>query len=69
MIAENKLTEYQIEFLKTLKYIRTEEQFRDLKKLLNLYFRKQLDIAIEEAKTSRDLTDEVYEEWLKNNSK
>ncbi|MEO8146424.1 MAG: hypothetical protein ABI723_02245 [Bacteroidia bacterium] len=69
MITENKLTNLQLELLKSFKYVKDEKQLNDIKSLLNLYFHKQLEAAIEEEEKSRNYTTEIYEEWLRNSTK
>lgn len=69
MVTENKPTSIQLELLRILQFIKTEEQLSEVKQLLNLYFRKQLDIAIEKAEEEKGLTEEVYAEWFKNANK
>ena len=65
--GDNKLTNLQLEFLKSLKYMATEKQLSDIKSLLRHYFARQLDNAIEKAETEKDYTADIYESWLKNN--
>jgi hypothetical protein len=64
---DNKLSALQLEFLKSLKYMATEEQLADIKSLLRYYFARQLDNAIERAETGKGYSAAIYESWLKNN--
>jgi hypothetical protein len=65
---KNKLTNLQLEFLKSLKYMATEKQLTEIKSLLRFYFSQQLDVAIEDAENKRGYTEQIYMEWLKNNA-
>lgn len=64
---KSKLTNLQLEFLKSLKYMATEKQLSEIKSLLRFYFSQQLDAAIEDAENKRGYTEQIYMEWLKNN--
>jgi len=64
---KSKLTNLQLEFLKSLKYMVNEKQLTEIKSLLRFYFSQQLDIAIEDAENKRDYTEQIYIAWLKNN--
>lgn len=69
--ARNKLTELQLELLKSFKHVTSKEELDEIKSLLNLYFRHKLDAAIDKAELDRNLSAEVYNEWLnkpKNNA-
>lgn len=61
---QNKLTEIQLELLKSFGYIQDKKQLQEIKSLLNFYFRKKLDQAIEEVEEKKNFTSEVYKEWL-----
>lgn len=63
---KNKLSNLQLEFLKSLKYMATEEQLSDIRSLLRLYFSNQLDTAIQKAEDERGYSAAVYESWLQN---
>jgi len=65
---QNKLTNLQLEFLKSLKYMATEKQLSDIKSLIRYYFAQQLDTAIEDQENERAYTATIYESWLKNNN-
>ncbi|MEJ0103433.1 MAG: hypothetical protein WDO19_13150 [Bacteroidota bacterium] len=62
---QNKLTNLQLEFLKSLKYMATEKQLSDIKSLIRYYFAQQLDTAIEKEENERIYTAAIYESWLK----
>ena len=59
----NKLSNLQLEFLKSLKYMATEEQLSDIRSLLRYYFSNQLDASIEKAAKERGYSASVYESW------
>jgi hypothetical protein len=64
IVTNNKLTELQVELLKSFRHITSEKKLTEVKSLLNLYFRKRLDVAIDKEEQTRNLTVEVYSEWL-----
>ena len=61
---KNKLSNLQLEFLKSLKYMATEEQLSDIRSLLRYYFANQLNASIEKAEKEREYSAVVYESWL-----
>ena len=63
--ADNRITEQQLELLKSFKYLRNEEEIREVKELLSLYYEHKLDAAIEKAEAEHNYTAEVYEAWLR----
>ena len=65
---QNKLTNLQLEFLKSLKYMATEKQLADIKSLIRYYFAQQLDAAIEKVEDEKNYTSDIYEKWLKNSN-
>ena len=65
---KSKLTNLQLEFLKSLKYMATEKQLTEIKSLLRFYFSNQLNAAIEDAENKKGYTEEIYMQWLKNNA-
>ena len=67
--AHNKLTEMQLELLKSFRYITNEKEIQEVKSLLNLYFSKKLEAAIGSEEGKRNYTAAIYEEWLKIGSK
>lgn len=53
MIAANsRLTHFQLELLKGIRHLRSEEQIAEVKTLLNLYFREKLNDAIQKEEQS-----------------
>lgn len=65
--TENKkLSNLQLELLKSLKFIATEEQIKEIKSLLHFYFAQQLDAAIEKIENEKMYTPEIYERWLES---
>jgi hypothetical protein len=65
---KRKLSNLQLELLKSLKYTATEKQLQDVKSLLRLYFTQQLDVAIEKTETEKNYSATIYEEWLKKDA-
>jgi hypothetical protein len=67
-LTENKspLTNLQLELLKSLKYMASEEQVAEVKSLLRYYFTQQLDAAIDKTEADKKYTAAIYESWLKS---
>ena len=65
----NKLTEMQLELLKSFKHITDEKQLSEVKSLLNFYFRQQLNDSISKEESKQNYSASVYEQWLKNSNK
>jgi hypothetical protein len=63
-ITEAKLTQMQLELLKSFQFVTDEKQLKEIKSLLNFYFRKNLDSAIDKAEHEKGFTAAIYEEWL-----
>jgi hypothetical protein len=61
---DQRLTEQQLELLKSFKYLRNQESINDVRELLSLYYEHRLDAAIEKAEADRNYSKEVYESWL-----
>ena len=59
---DKNLNNLQLEFLKSLKYMATEEQ------LLRHYFARQLDDAIDKAENEKSYTATIYDSWLKTDT-
>lgn len=66
---KNKLSNLQLELLKSLKYIASEKQITEVKSLLRFYFTQRLDAAIEKEEIQRKYTEDIYENWLKSSNK
>ncbi len=64
-LANSRITEQQLDLLKSFKYLTDEQQIREVKELLHLYYRHKLDAAIDNAEPDRNYSAEVYESWLK----
>lgn len=69
-VIENnpKLSNLQLELLKSLKYMASAKQIKEIKSLLRFYFAQQLDAASEIAENEKGYTAEIYENWLKDNA-
>lgn len=65
---KNKLSNLQLELLKSLRYMASEKQIKEVKSLLRFYFAQQLDMSIEEAESEKRFTTDIYESWLKNSN-
>ncbi|MDB5281806.1 MAG: hypothetical protein JWO06_881 [Bacteroidota bacterium] len=62
--TSDKLTQIQLELLKSFRYIADEKQLNEVKSLLNFYFRNKLDEAITREEANRDYTASIYQQWL-----
>lgn len=70
IVTENKkLSNLQLELLKSLKFIASEKQIKEIRSLLHFYFAQQLDTAIEKIESEKNYTAEIYEKWLNNSSR
>jgi hypothetical protein len=67
--ANEKLTQIQLELLHSFRYITDEQQLKEVKSLLNFYFRKRLDAAVDKAEKERNYTESIYKDWLAKDSK
>lgn len=67
-LVENKtaLTNLQLELLKSLKYMASEEQVAEVKSLLRYYFAQKLDAAIDKIEKEKNYSVAIYESWLKS---
>ncbi len=54
----------QLEILKSFQHITDEKQIKEIKSLLNFYFRKNLDASIEKKENDSHLSAAIYQEWL-----
>ncbi len=68
MIVSNKLTQMQLELLKSFRRSTDGKQLQEVKSLLNFYFRKKLDAAIDKEEKNRNYTASIYKEWLSKSS-
>ena len=60
----SSLTNLQMELLKSLKYMASEEQVAEVRSLLRYYFTKQLNAAIDKAESDKNYSAAIYESWL-----
>lgn len=67
--ANEKLTQIQLELLHSFRHITDEQQLKEVKSLLNFYFRKRLDAAINKVEKERNYTESIYKEWLTKGAK
>ncbi len=65
----HKLTEAQLEVLKTLRHVSDEKELLEVKRLLNFFFRKKLDSAIDKVESEKEFSARVYEQWLASEGK
>ena len=62
--GDNRITQQQLELLRSFKYLRNEKEISEVKELLSFYYEHKLNAAIEKAEAERNYTAEVYEAWL-----
>jgi hypothetical protein len=62
--ADNRITEQQLELLKSFRYLTGEKEISEVKELLSMYYEHKLDAAIDKVEAERNYTSEVYEAWL-----
>ena len=67
--SPDKITQLQLELLKSFRYVTDEKQLNEVKSLLNFYFRQKLDKAIEQAETNHNYTADIYGQWLNSANK
>ena len=67
-VPENNaaINNLQLELLKCLKYIASEEQVKEVKSLLRYYFAQKLNAAIDKAENEKKYSAAIYESWLKS---
>ena len=65
-VESTKLTHGQLELLKSLQHITDEKQIKEIKSLLNFYFRERLDSDISKMENDLQLTSSIYQEWLRS---
>jgi hypothetical protein len=64
--TSSKITDLQLELLKSFKHLANETEIKEIKSLLNMYFRGKLETSIDVEEKKRNYTAEVYKEWLKS---
>lgn len=69
IIENKKLSILQLELLKSLRYMASEKQIKDVRSLLRFYFAQQLDTTIEKVENEKKYTAEIYDSWLKKSFK
>ena len=62
--SKETLTGLQLELLKSLNYMATEKQLKEIRSLLRFYFASQLDASIEKVESEKSYTIAIYEKWL-----
>lgn len=69
VLSENNapLNNLQLELLKCLKHLASEEQIKEVKSLLRYYFAEKLDIVIDKVEKANKYSAVVYEGWIKSN--
>lgn len=65
--TSQKLTQMQLELLKSFRFVTDEEQLKEVKSLLNFYFRQKLDEAINQAESDKNYNASIYQKWLETN--
>lgn len=65
--TSQKLTQMQLELLKSFRFVTDEEQLKEVKSLLNFYFRQKLDEAINQTESDKNYNASIYQKWLETN--
>ncbi|HLV23889.1 MAG TPA: hypothetical protein VKY36_03825 [Moheibacter sp.] len=65
--TSQKLTQMQLELLKSFRFVTDEEQLKEVKSLLNFYFRQKLDEAINQIEKEKNYNASIYQKWLEIN--
>ena len=65
--TSQKLTQMQLELLKSFRFVTDEEQLKEVKSLLNFYFRQKLDEAINQRESDKNYNVSIYQKWLETN--
>lgn len=60
----DKLTDAQLNLIKSFRYLRNEQELKEIDSLINFYLEKKLDDAIGRVESQRNYNAEVYESWL-----
>lgn len=61
---DNRLTEQQIELLKSFRYLSNAKSINEVRELLSLYYEHRLNNAIDKTESENNYTQQVYETWL-----
>lgn len=64
LTSDNRITEQQLELLKSFRYLTDEKGIKEVKELLHLYYRHRLDAAIDKEEAIRNYSVKVYQDWL-----
>ncbi|MBX3163911.1 MAG: hypothetical protein KF900_05480 [Bacteroidetes bacterium] len=67
--VQNKLTQLQLELLKSFRFVTDEKQLSEVKSLMNFYFKQKLDEAVSREENNRNYTERIYQQWLSANTK
>lgn len=62
----DKLNDAQINLIKSFRFLKDEQELREIDALINFYLEKRLDDAISRIEKERSYTSDIYELWLKN---
>ena len=61
-----KLNNAQLNLIKSFRFLKDEQELREIDALINFYLERKLDDAISSVEEDRSYTPEVYEQWLKS---
>jgi hypothetical protein len=64
----NKLNDAQINLIKSFRFLRNEQELKEIDSLINFYLEKKLDYAIDKVESEQNYTANIYEAWLTNDS-
>jgi len=64
----SKLNDAQLNLIKSFRFLRNEQELKEIDSLINFYLEKKLDEAIVKVETERNYTVSIYEAWLSNDA-
>ena len=65
-VLNSPLNAMQIHFLESLRFVKTEEMFQELKQIISDYFFKKMEEEVDRWSTANEITDEKLDEMFLN---
>jgi hypothetical protein len=69
MVAQNKITNLQIELMKVFSYEVTEDELIDIKEMLSNYFSDKVTSEMDQLWDKKGWSQETMGEWLKDHKR
>jgi hypothetical protein len=63
-VTHDKLTDAQLNLIKSFRFLRDEQELKEIDSLINFYLERKLDEAIDKVESERNYSAEIYESWL-----